>query len=304
MLDELHPLTERQGDAAAGKLVFTKNCAKCHMHSGEGQKIGPDLTGMAVHPKHELLVHLIDPNRSVEGNFRVYTVVTDDGIVLTGLLAAESKTAIELIDSEAKRHVVQRENIDELMATTKSLMPEGFEKQVSPADLTNLLEFLTARGKFFALDLRKAATAMSVRGMFYSEDSTVERLVFPDWTPKTFAGVPFTLVDPQGGRTPNVVLLNSVNGKLPPTMPDAVRLAVNSPREDAALAERRERLGFQRQQEHAGDDLDDRPVALCRRIDGRSPAAERPTLRRLHPPHRRARVAICLRSQRPAGART
>ncbi|MBL9090462.1 MAG: c-type cytochrome, partial [Planctomycetaceae bacterium] len=189
VLDELHPLTERKGDVAAGKLVFTKNCAKCHMHSGEGQKIGPDLTGMAVHPKHELLVHLIDPNRSVEGNFRVYTVVTDDGLVLTGLLAGESKTAIELVDAEAKRHVVQRDNIDELTATTKSLMPEGFEKQVTPDDLTNLLEFLTARGKFFALDLRKAATAVSVRGMFYSEDSTVERLVFPDWSSKTFAGV-------------------------------------------------------------------------------------------------------------------
>jgi putative membrane-bound dehydrogenase-like protein len=229
VLDDLHPLTERKGDVAAGKLVFTKNCAKCHMHSGEGQKIGPDLTGMAVHPKHELLVHLIDPNRSVEGNFRVYTVVTDDGLVLTGLLAGESKTAIELVDAEAKRHVVQRDNIDELTATAKSLMPEGFEKQVTPDDLTNLLEFLTARGKYFALDLRKAATAVSVRGMFYSEDSTVERLVFPDWSPKTFAGVPFTLVDPQGGRTPNVVLLNSVNGKLPPTMPAAVRLPVNSP---------------------------------------------------------------------------
>ena len=49
------------------------------MHSGEGTKIGPDLTGMAVHPKHELLVHLIDPSRSVEGNYRVYTVVTADG---------------------------------------------------------------------------------------------------------------------------------------------------------------------------------------------------------------------------------
>ncbi len=229
VLDELQSLTEQKADAAAGKLVFVKQCAKCHMHSGEGQKIGPDLTGMAVHPKRELLVHLIDPNRSVEGNFRVYTVVTDDGRVLTGLLAGESKTAIEIVDAEAKRHVLQRDAIEELTASTKSLMPEGFEKQVSKDDLANLLEFLTARGKFFPLDLRKAATAVSVRGMFYSEESTVERLVFPDWSPKTFAGVPFTLVDPQGGRTPNVVLLNSTNGKLPPTMPSAVRLACNSP---------------------------------------------------------------------------
>ena len=36
--------------------------------------------------------------------------------------------------------------------------------------------------------------------MFYSEDARSERLVFADWTPKTFEGVPFVLVDPQGDK--------------------------------------------------------------------------------------------------------
>ena len=76
MIDELSPLVLRTGDAATGKLVFKQQCAKCHTHSGEGGKIGPDLTGMAVHPKDELLVHILDPSRSVEGNFRLYTVAT------------------------------------------------------------------------------------------------------------------------------------------------------------------------------------------------------------------------------------
>ena len=66
VVEELMPLTQKKGDAAAGKVVFTKQCAKCHTHSGEGAKIGPDLTGMAVHPKAELLVQMIDPSRSVE----------------------------------------------------------------------------------------------------------------------------------------------------------------------------------------------------------------------------------------------
>ncbi|MCA9203648.1 MAG: c-type cytochrome, partial [Planctomycetales bacterium] len=57
VLDELMPLVERQGDVAAGKVVFTKQCAKCHTYKGEGAKVGPDLTGMAIHPKKELLTH-------------------------------------------------------------------------------------------------------------------------------------------------------------------------------------------------------------------------------------------------------
>jgi len=39
--------------------------------------------------------------------------------------------------------------------------------------------------------------------MFNSKESTVERLILPDWAPKTVQGVPFQFVDPQdaGSRT-------------------------------------------------------------------------------------------------------
>jgi putative membrane-bound dehydrogenase-like protein len=229
VLDDLKYLTEEKGDPVAGKLVYKNQCAKCHLHSGEGAKIGPDLTGMAVHPKHELLVHLIDPSRNVEGNFRVYSVLTADGIALSGLLASESKTAIELVDSEAKRHLVQREDIENLQASAKSLMPEGFEKQVKPEEIRDLLEFLTLRGQFVPLPLGKYATAVSTRGMFYDEESPQERLIFADWSPKTFEGVPFVLVDPEGTKSANVIMLNGPEGKVPPTMPRSVTLPCNMP---------------------------------------------------------------------------
>jgi putative heme-binding domain-containing protein len=220
---------EEKGDAAAGKVVFKNQCAKCHTHSGEGEKIGPDLTGMSVHPKHELLVNILDPSRSVEGNFRMYTATLADGRVLTGMLASESKTAIEIIDTEAKRHAIPREDLDELTASQKSVMPEGFEQQVKPEDLRNLLEFLTTRGKYFPLELAKVATVVSTKGMFNSETSPMERLVFPDWGPKTVDGVPFYLVDPNGDRRPNAILLYSTNGTIPPRMPKSVMLPCRSP---------------------------------------------------------------------------
>jgi uncharacterized protein len=229
VVEELMPLTQKKGDAAAGKVVFTKQCAKCHTHSGEGAKIGPDLTGMAVHPKAELLEQMIDPSKSVEGNFRVFSVLTVEGETLSGLLASETKTSIELIDSEAKKHTLQREDIEQLIASPKSLMPEGFEKQVSQDDITNLLEFLTQRGKYLPLPLDKVATVVSTKGMFYSEDAAAERLIFRDWTPKTFEGVPFVLVDPNGEQRPNVALFYGPQGTIPPKMPRSVKLTVNGP---------------------------------------------------------------------------
>ena len=229
VVEDLMPLTKQKGDAAAGKLVFTKQCAKCHTHSGEGAKIGPDLTGMAVHPKGELLVQMIDPSKSVEGNFRVFSVLTTEGETLSGLLASETRTSIELIDAEAKKHTLQREDIEQLIASPKSLMPEGFEKQLSPEEIANLLEFLTQRGKYLPLPLDKVATAVSTKGLFYSEEAPAERLIFRDWSPKTFEGVPFVLVDPSGDQRPNVVLLHSPQGTIPPKMPKSVKLPVNGP---------------------------------------------------------------------------
>jgi putative membrane-bound dehydrogenase-like protein len=229
VVEEMMPMSERAGDAAAGKIVFKNQCAKCHTHSGEGAKIGPDLTGMAVHPKSHLLVEILDPSRSVEGNYRQYVVTTKAGRVVPGLLASETRTTVEILDAEANRHMIQREDIEEIQTSNKSLMPEGFEKQLSKDDLVNLLEFLTQKGKYLPLPLGKAATVASVRGMFYDEESPAERLVFNDWSPKTFHDVPFYLVDPQGGRVPNVILLYGPEGKIPPKMPKQVTVPCNSP---------------------------------------------------------------------------
>lgn len=231
VIDRYAPLVQAGGNAQRGKVFFRAQCANCHMHSGEGKKFGPDLTGMAAHPKLELLTHILDPSRSVEGNFRTYTVLTDDGQVINGIMANETRTAIEILDAESKRHTLQRDEIEEIKTSRKSTMPEGFEKQLNPEAMADLLEFLAARGKYFPLDLRKVATTVSTKDMFFEGEGQAERLVFADWSPKTFEGVPFHLVDPDGGRVPNVIMLYGPQGKAPPKMPKSVQLPVSSPAE-------------------------------------------------------------------------
>ncbi|WP_234824190.1 PVC-type heme-binding CxxCH protein [Bremerella cremea] len=229
VIEELWTTTEQKGDPAQGKLIFKRECSKCHVHSGEGSKIGPDLTGMAVHPKSQLLTEILDPNRSVESNYRTYMVATVDGRVMSGLLASESRTAIELIDAEGKKQSILREDIDELRGTPQSLMPVGFEKQIKPEEFTDLLAFLTQRGKYVPVPLEKVATIVSTQGMFNTKNSPVERMVFDDWKPKTVDGVPFQLVDPEGTKKPNVILLNGPQGSIPPQMPKQVSLDCNMP---------------------------------------------------------------------------
>jgi len=228
ILDELLPLADRRGDVVAGKVVYEKNCGKCHRHGGQGGAVGPDLTGVAARKRRDILTEVLDPNRSVEGNFQQYTVATSDGRVLTGLLAAETKTTIELLDAEAKRQVISREDIEELSGSKRSLMPEGFEK-LPAEELVNLLEFLSARGRFLPLSLDKVATSISTQGMFISKKADAERLIFASWEPQTFFGVPFHLIDPRDNRVRNVVMLYGPQGEFPPQMPKSVRIACNAP---------------------------------------------------------------------------
>jgi len=224
VIDRLGPELRSGGDPVRGRLVFQQQCAKCHRRANEGAQVGPDLSGTAALPRNELLIHILDPSRSVEGNFVQYNVATVDGRVISGLLASETKTTVELLDSEAKRHVVVREDIDQMTASKKSLMPEGFEKQVSTQDINDLLAFLTQQGKYIPLDLRKVATIVSTQGMFYDSSAELERLAFSDWTSKSVDGVPFVLVDPQGTRVPNVILLHGPQGAFPPRMPRSIEL--------------------------------------------------------------------------------
>lgn len=229
VLISLMKVTENAGDIAKGRVIFKKNCGNCHMHQGEGNKVGPDLTGMAVHPKAELLTHIVDPSRSVEGNYRSYSLLTVDGIVITGMLASETQTSIEMFDAQGKKHAVLREDIEQLIASTKSVMPEGFEKNIDEQGFTDLLEFLTAKGKYLPLPLDKAATAISTKGLFHDGDEGADRLVFDDWSPKRVGEIPFHLIDPQGKRSPNIVLLHGPRGTMPPKMPHSVRIPCNSP---------------------------------------------------------------------------
>lgn len=228
VIEQLAAITKNRGDAVAGRKIFENNCAKCHRHSGVGNYVGPDLTGMAVHPKEELAVHILDPSRSVEGNFRAYTVATNDGRVLTGLLASESRTAIQLLDAEAKTVSLPRSEIEEIAASAKSLMPEGFEKTLSEKDLTDLLEFLTQKGRWLPLTLDRVSTAISTKGLFHNGDNGPDRIVMKNWGRLEIKGVPFDLVDPRGQSTRNIVLLNGPQGSLPPKMPKSVTLPVNA----------------------------------------------------------------------------
>ena len=143
IVKRLLPLAREKGDLARGKNVYQANCAACHAFEGAGGKIGPELTGIGARDRGEILTDILDPNRSVEANFRLWTVTTQDGDAFSGRLETETQTTVEILDTAAQKHVIQRKDIASMEGSAQSIMPAGFD--ALPADdLKSLLEYLAS----------------------------------------------------------------------------------------------------------------------------------------------------------------
>jgi len=142
VLNRLLPYLQEEGTQKRGQELFRELCIQCHAYQGEGHDIGPDLTGVGVRDPREILSEVVNPNRSLEANYRQWMVQTKDGQVLTGKLQGETRTTIELQALDSVVHVVQRKDIDQLTASNLSIMPEGLMDELPPTDLASLMMYL------------------------------------------------------------------------------------------------------------------------------------------------------------------
>ncbi|MEI7701733.1 MAG: PVC-type heme-binding CxxCH protein [Planctomycetia bacterium] len=133
---------EIPGDRHRGALVFEKTCSKCHRVGGVGSNVGPDISDTRARARDALLYDILDPNRRVDPQYSEYVVVTNDGRLLNGLLLAETADSVTLRQPEGREQSLPRADIEELRATSKSLMPEGIERDVSVEQMADILAFL------------------------------------------------------------------------------------------------------------------------------------------------------------------
>lgn len=131
------------GDALAGEKAFKKVCAQCHKLYGEGAEVGPDITRNGRNDFTQLLSNVFDPSLVIGAGYRSYTVVTNGGRVINGLLAEDSPQRVVLKIQGGKQEVIARADIDEFKVSEISLMPEQLEKQLSQQEIIDLFAFIT-----------------------------------------------------------------------------------------------------------------------------------------------------------------
>jgi putative heme-binding domain-containing protein len=130
------------GDRDRGKGLFAKHCAGCHRSGGLGARVGPDLAAMNAKPREQVLEDILDPNRRLTGEYSAVAVVTKDGEAFTGLVSGETPSAVQLTLAEGRVATIPRSSIEVFRGTGRSLMPEGFGRQVPPDDFADLVAFL------------------------------------------------------------------------------------------------------------------------------------------------------------------
>jgi len=130
------------GDLNRGAAVFERECSACHRVLGKGVEIGPNLASSASRDPAPLLRNILAPNDYVLPQYEQYVVLDKSGRTHQGMIASQSASSVTLKRDKNVTEDLLRNEIDELVSTGKSLMPEGLEQKITPQEMADLIEFL------------------------------------------------------------------------------------------------------------------------------------------------------------------
>jgi putative heme-binding domain-containing protein len=142
VVEKYKPALALQGDKAAGKQVFRRVCSACHQIGNEGNEVGPDIGDLRGKTRAMVLYDILDPNRAVDPRWISYEANLEDGRVLAGIVESDSPAGLVLRRPGGVKDVLSHAEIEEIESSGKSLMPEGFEQEITVEQMADLLEFL------------------------------------------------------------------------------------------------------------------------------------------------------------------
>jgi putative heme-binding domain-containing protein len=134
------------GDAARGRVVFSKTCAQCHTLFDAGGKVGPDLTGSNRGDLEYILQNMVDPNAVIPNDYRASTLETKDDRVITGIVKAQDETSVTILTPN-ETVTIPRKEIQSLRQNELSMMPEGLLDSLSEQEVRDLIYYLRQPGQ-------------------------------------------------------------------------------------------------------------------------------------------------------------
>ncbi|GAA4435710.1 c-type cytochrome [Bremerella cremea] len=145
------PATLKGRNFDKGQQLFAEaNCFACHRFAQQGGAIGPDLTALAGRfSPRDILESTILPSKQVSDQYQAIKVLTEDGRVVIGrivnLNGDNMQINTNMLDPNAITHV-NRNQVDEIMPSETSMMPEGLLDNFTEEEIKDLMAYLLSRG--------------------------------------------------------------------------------------------------------------------------------------------------------------
>lgn len=153
-LDELSQAAQaklKHRSFANGRKMFAAaGCFACHRFRNQGGMTGPDLTSAGRRfSARDLLDQVINPSKVINEQFSAVKVVTDAGLVHTGVVVNLSGDRLTLntdLTDPNKRVNINRNSIEELIVSKTSPMPVGLLNRMTKDEILDLMAYLISGG--------------------------------------------------------------------------------------------------------------------------------------------------------------
>jgi putative heme-binding domain-containing protein len=138
----LTPAALAKGDLAKGKMLYMATCGQCHKLFGEGQNVGPDITGSNRADLSYLLENVLDPNAVIGKAYQLNLFTMKDGRVMSGVIKEENAAAVKIAMMGGVEFTLPQADIAKREVSKLSTMPEGLFDALQPEMVIDLVKYL------------------------------------------------------------------------------------------------------------------------------------------------------------------
>jgi putative heme-binding domain-containing protein len=135
------------GDPQRGQEIYrTKGkCGQCHILSGQGESVGPELTDIGARRNAAYLrAALLEPEAAVPEGFLQVRIVTKDGRRVTGVRLGEDTFTIQFTDLNGRTYSFLKQDLKDLQKDFgKSPMP-SYQGVLAAAEVDDMVAYLVS----------------------------------------------------------------------------------------------------------------------------------------------------------------
>jgi len=138
------------GDVGNGQKLFrtTATCANCHIVNEFGKDVGPNLSEIGDKLSREaMLTAILAPSAGISHNYENFSVLTEEGQVISGLKISETDDAVVIRTVDAIDRKISADDVVTIKKSEKSIMPENLHHITGQQGLIDIVEYMSTLKK-------------------------------------------------------------------------------------------------------------------------------------------------------------